>query len=138
MREIKFRVWNKLVSVMEEVEAIEFKDLIEGREGVFTGLHYWIDAKDCELIQYTGLKDKNGTEIYEGDILQEQEGMKGKYIIVPMLGGLSIHNLRNYGQKHNELISYPTNDAQTSAWISEQEVVGNIYKNPELLKEIEK
>lgn len=59
MREIKFRVWDKV-----------YKQFLEGdiiREYLLGEL---IDDPNFEVIQYTGLKDKYGTEIYEGDILR--------------------------------------------------------------------
>ena len=66
-REIKFRAWlgNYNVNEMVDVLRIDFKDnyLVPypGDQGCF-------DLRDTPLMQYTGLKDKNGTEIYEGDV----------------------------------------------------------------------
>lgn len=138
MREIKFRALKDDISDCKFVYGCLVYDAIgtpriTEKSSSGDGLLFHTCLKATEG-QYAGLKDKNGKEIYEGDILQEQEGCRNKFIIVPMCGGLSVHNLRNYGQQNNELIAYPTNDVQTASWIEQQEVVGNIHKNPELLK----
>lgn len=81
---------------------------------------YNILLNEVELMQYTGLKDKNGVEIYEGDIVRHATD-EGVYKIIFEDGGFYVKNLFEYDfQTINE---YPL------------EVIGNIYENPELLKE---
>jgi len=73
-----------------------------------------------ELMQYTGLKDKNGKEIYEGDILKTVNGDWG--VIV-------------WNAPFFELtISETQSSLYTREWLSKGEVIGNIHENPELLK----
>jgi uncharacterized phage protein (TIGR01671 family) len=82
---------------------------------------------DYEWMQYTGLKDKNGKEIYEGDILSRKDwGFGGyhedeeKYIVKP---------LEYYLDSGEEEYHF-----RVHLWSEYCEVIGNIYENPELTK----
>lgn len=133
MREIKFRAKIKNNDNIFDVTTIDFGNCVVCIVDPERGNQEAFDWSEIEsLLQFTGLHDENGKEIYEGDIVRGEA--KDPFVIVPMLGGLSIHNINNLGQKHNELISMPTNDAQTASWLMASIVIGNIYSNPELVE----
>ena len=105
-REIKFRCWNNCLR-----EYIPKKELMENFAEYLEEDHLYIE-------QYTGLKDKNDKEIYEGDILRRSE--EGGFDIV---GGVewSEKAARFWVKRYY----YPNGNK----W----EMIGNIHENPELL-----
>lgn len=128
MREIKFRAWLK-----EERKMVNVETLFIGINRLCFGNSktedlFFRDFEEVELMQYTGLKDKNGKEIYEGDILFfRDENMK--YIVVWQDTAFIIKSIeiRKYSEK--------------MCWLDDTEIcceiVGNIYENKKLLEENE-
>src|SRR3990167_612520 len=118
MREIKFRAWDG--------SQMRYKFLLHNTNGRLAGLdmggatislewkHGW------EIMQYAGLKDKNGKEIYEGDIFNQGD-KKIKYLVEWV----------DTGFKGKQL-------GTNTSWVGLEfhqrfiEVIGNIYENPEL------
>ena len=88
------------------------------------------DWKNYEIMQYTGLKDKYGKEIYEGDIISVTDDkhpmMVVKWYQYKMTAGFATEHI---GQKESEFWLPSQHHAERS-W----EIIGNIYQNPELLK----
>ena len=123
MRDIKFRVWNGHREVM----------IYKG--GFFTTFVY-IDEKgkmqtqdDAILLQYTGLKDVNGKEIYEGDIVEGlvmfQDNLVEVKGVVKFVHGRFV--IAEYNCSLYEFANIPSKKS------NEIEVIGNKYDNPELL-----
>lgn len=122
MRDIKFRVWNIEIGHMHNHENLEqlIADIckLDFIQGIFLPQN-----KSNVVMQYTGLKDKNGKEIYEGDILDY--GKIGKYKVVFSKASFKIQMLDNLNGNLHLL---------EDCWFDETEAIGNIYENPELLK----
>ncbi len=134
MREIKFRAWiknkeNEMRNEMINVEEIEWN--IKNDKIIYVVCSpYEFDIKDVELMQFTGLKDKNGKEIFEGDILKRDTGeeIEGD---IDFLGtdGYYIVEIKN------QRLAYPIKRPEGWSDIFESdEVIGNIYENKELLE----
>lgn len=94
----------------------------------------WEQRRDGKYVmQYTGLKDKNGTEIYRGDIVNTPNGIyKVEWNQLHCSWGL----FTDSGQSKNMLADWVNEDGSTpNQWENKSlEVIGNIYENPELLE----
>ena len=133
MREIKFRAWDKEKKKM--LFGAECGFMFEVEDGAveydFCDI---LNGPRFEVMQYTGIEDKKGVEICEGDIIKVETIAMGRweegkeiYEIKWIRGGFS----RCYGEGNLPLW-----------WLDEDterlEVIGNIYENPELLKPAKK
>ncbi len=124
MREIKFRAW--LRDVMFPVDEIEWNS--KNNKIIYViinGCEYGFD--EVKLMQFTGLKDKNGKEIYEGDILNDFGNIKGANRI-----GFVIFSEEHGAFMFDGFCGYPYFVRNNMA--KECEVIGNKFENPELLK----
>lgn len=140
MREIKFKAWLEDLQIIVTVHKIDFlgdgnykiyfKNLQNGKyvdcalspssmvsRNTAKGHHF-------KLMQYTGLKDKNDVEVYEGYIAKKDNGAVGEVVYFKPTVGHKLYN-DNYGQVFD---LFETDKKYL-------EVVGNIYENPEILKD---
>jgi uncharacterized phage protein (TIGR01671 family) len=127
-REIKFRVWDVDGTEMSETFDLSYSTLFFRKRSVVVEIHHAFSRPDeFVFMQFTGLKDKHGVEIYEGDIL---------HLYYPY---------KFYGEVHKELKTVQVRFENGSFWFdgggitdcnwhfynhSDREVIGNIYDNP--------
>jgi hypothetical protein len=119
MREIKFRAWDAVIKLMHYQDDFEHHSELEALRCLLqkAGTYF------LPLMQFTGLLDKNGKEIYEGDWLCGEDGLPGNVYFdsdhlawfVDFGGDFEINPLADLGIEYFE-------------------VTGNIYENPELLE----
>mgnify|MGYP001145942186 CR=1 FL=1 len=123
MREIKFRAWDKERKKM--FTGFSFEDIYSGYDESYIECEGENDFWSCPnwntavLMEYIGLKDKNGKEIYEGDIVKQHFYNSMWFDVIDKVEIDAI-----YGAS-----------LRTGTKDSEWEVIGNIYENPELLEE---
>lgn len=129
MREIKFRVWRKsLLPPYEAHMATQGTPDIETLAS-FAHAYLWdndsLENGNMILMQYTGLKDKNGVEIYEGDIVREDGRDR---VVVFEQGMYWLDGPEVWGSKHSIALGGALADERQA----QSEVIGNIYETPEL------
>ena len=132
----KYRAWHKTWEDMCKVKRIRFNDdgnvtrvLVKGRELV-KGVNFGSDTRldEIELMQSTGLFDKNGKEVFVGDIIKCTRGCLHEVYIEKEYGGTYIGGMPAI---------YLKGIREGYAWTGDEKIIGNVYQNPELLKATE-
>lgn len=137
-REIKFRVWDKMKKVFIPTDSFAITTSNFSYFGVM--LKDWEDYKQGEylyendhvLMQYTGLKDKNGKEVYEGDIVKKVQLMDGNWVTKitetyeVIYQGVSFQYKPIEDRQYKQFMCSPIGE--------EVETIGNIYENIDFLK----
>ncbi|MCH3428737.1 YopX family protein [Enterococcus faecium] len=125
---LQFRAWNKKTQSF-----IDYGDLVlDLRSGkIYAGdiglVESTIDVTDqIELMQSTGMKDKNGVDVYQGDIIRCTRGCHHEVIWLEEYGGTFFGGMPAW---------YLSGLSNGYAWTGREEVIGNIYENSELLEE---
>lgn len=133
MREIKFRVWDgaKMITFRNplkpligvKTKGVTFGDPIDGHDYDWS-TEKFVEIPDGQLMQYTGLKDRHGVEIYEGDLVQ------CVYTQGEMAGHPLIEEPRVVEWRESWIDPF---DPEMGWQQDRVQVIGNIYEHPELL-----
>lgn len=124
---IRFRAWHNTWEEMCEVKRIRFDDegnittvLVKG-EAFGSNAH----LEEIELMQSTGLHDKNGKEVFVGDIIKCTRGCPHEVYLEKEYGGKYIGGMPAV---------YLKGLLEGYAWTGDEKIIGNVYQNPELLE----
>nr|DAV18230.1 MAG TPA: YopX protein [Caudoviricetes sp.] len=130
----KYRAWDSYDEKMVEVLSIDFENNVAYVEQE-NGDRYDIHFDNLKFMQSTGLKDKNGVEIFEGDIVVGQQHLTTDSSTPFEIKGLVRYSKRNTMFYLDEK-SFGHDKFMNSlgSSIYQFEVIGNIYENPELLE----
>lgn len=127
----KFRAWDKKTKTMYEVKSIVFtlqSMLCVNRKAVHPERTLYLDDEDTVLMQSTGLFDKNKNEVFVGDEIRCTSGCPHEVYIEKEYGGTFIGGMPAIYLKGID---------QGYAWTGDEEILGNIYENHDLLESVE-
>lgn len=140
-REIKFRAWDKQTHTMRKIMDLGFVSdgtlvnaeildtLLGNDKDGWTPIQTHVEIDEIDLMQYTGLKDKNGKEIYEGDVFKNVLGIAR--VVAFDDGGFKLVKDRFFKTVAGDMHSLGDMNRMEA---DNGEVIGHIYENPDLLK----
>ncbi|EJD95126.1 MULTISPECIES: YopX family protein [Staphylococcus] len=148
---IKFRAWDKTENKMWNVETIYIEDeWVKVNDGSIYGITKDL-VRDYVLMQSTGLKDKNGVEIYEGDIIEFEdesfcypfddeaivETINRAQVIIDKVKGIFLENFMvkdsTIAKEYKYYYDLPT--SEKTIFFKECSVVGNVFEDENLLED---
>ena len=128
MKELKIKAWLKKEKKMVSIIGIDFNyEYIRYTEddNLFNSDYKVAEFKDIELLQFTGLKDNGGQELYEADVIKFNDGVD------------DIYGLISYDDEDGTYrVSYENITEHLSEREGDFEIVGNIFKNPDLHEQL--
>lgn len=144
MEEIKFRgkkvdndewVYGNLVHSTDAIDNYEYLIIPINNSDMYTdekdlGFEQWYKVIPETIGQFTGLYDKTDREIYEGDIISTD--LSRPYLIVEFRNGCFVYQCHDSGTTYYDIMMPLEADPETFKY---NVIIGNIYENPELLKE---
>lgn len=130
MREIKFRAWHKHFKQMRNT-IMTLGDTYFGFPNR-TELRYWLHAADMEVMLFTGLKDKNGKGIWEGDVIH----FRGWDFLIKFGFDQSITTIGFFYIRKAKDVETAVKFKGGIDFLAGGEVIGNIYENPELFTDM--
>ena len=121
----KFRVWLTDIDQMLRMKALVFeKDMTRCVCGY--SFDFYLEDENATIMQSTGLKDKNGKEVFVGDIIKCTRGCLHEVYIEKEYGGTYFGGMPAI---------YLKGLREGYAWTEHEEIIGNIYENPDLLED---
>ncbi|WP_339002762.1 YopX family protein [Fusobacterium polymorphum] len=128
MKELKIKAWLKKEKKMVSIIGIDFNyEYIRYTEddNLFNSDYKVAEFKDIELLQFTGLKDNGGQELYEADVIKFNDGID------------DIYGLISYDDEDGTYrVSYENITEHLSDREGDFEIVGNIFENPDLHEQL--
>lgn len=128
MKELKIKAWLKKEKKMVSIIGIDFNyEYIKYTEddNLFNENYKTAEFKNIELLQFTGLKDNGGQELYEADVIKFNDGID------------DIYGLISYDDEDGTYrVSYENITEHLSEREGDFEIVGNIFENPDLHEQL--